>query len=427
MRRLAKNSRKDTYLSNRDYQTLRDSSTMRITFKNPGANEISFSVRTLPFCEGLYGFGGYIKPNKDCNLTIAIQSGFNTREKSFNLVSDWNRIGLSWEEIEEVTDIHIKMFFNDIFEFHSWGLTCALLQLPETILQSEEKTDNLLQVINQPHLAPETFYLAHSVDSNLLLDPNTSKTITLCSSSSEIIILKKCSYCQRLLPVNHIVTLSGFHHHAAKKTSYQNECRSCKKWRINDNFNPDRTKDQLHESSVITRERKILLRENEKLQLIKNRHNGDGLKTLTWKKFGKKCFNCSAPLSLIDVRLDHTRPLAYLWPLDEYATSLCENCNNRKHDLFPVDFYSEEQLVELSKITGLNYNALIRKEINEIELQRMIDSIDKFAKKLDPRTFNSIARKVLELKPDIDLFAILKKKNLLVYSKLIDLLRERPE
>jgi hypothetical protein len=51
--------------------------------------------------------------------------------------------------------------------------------------------------------------------------------------------------------------------------------------------------------------------------------------------------------------LDHTRPLALLWPLDGTATALCGDCNSEKRDRSPVDFYTPEELDDLSKITGI--------------------------------------------------------------------------
>jgi hypothetical protein len=56
--------------------------------------------------------------------------------------------------------------------------------------------------------------------------------------------------------------------------------------------------------------------------------------------------------------LDHTRPLALLWPLDGTATALCGDCNSEKRDRSPADFYNAEELKELSEITGIPVNEL---------------------------------------------------------------------
>jgi hypothetical protein len=127
------------------------------------------------------------------------------------------------------------------------------------------------------------------------------------------------------------------------------------------------------------------------------------------------------------VRLDHTRPLAYLWPIDEYATCLCEPCNNNKKDRFPCDFYNEEKLRELARITKLPYRELIKRQVNEKELKRILSDIVGFANSWTPRTFNSVARKVMELKPEVDLLDVLRTTDEDSYNKLIDGLQGRPE
>ena len=73
--------------------------------------------------------------------------------------------------------------------------------------------------------------------------------------------------------------------------------------------------------------------------------------------------------------LDHTMPLAYLYRLDETATCLCSNHNSQKSDHFPVDYYSEEELVRLSKITGLSLTQLHKKEVNQQVLNLLIENV----------------------------------------------------
>ena len=81
------------------------------------------------------------------------------------------------------------------------------------------------------------------------------------------------------------------------------------------------------------------------------------------------------------MRLDHTRPLAFLWPLDETATSLCSNCNSQKSAKFPKDFYTLIEIKELSKITGLSENELNDPKPNEKALVKLIGSEKWFFKK----------------------------------------------
>ena len=66
------------------------------------------------------------------------------------------------------------------------------------------------------------------------------------------------------------------------------------------------------------------------------------------------------------MHLDHTMPLAYLYRLDETATCLCAEHNSQKSDHFPIEYYTEEELKELSKITGLSMEILRSKKANPI-------------------------------------------------------------
>ena len=78
----------------------------------------------------------------------------------------------------------------------------------------------------------------------------------------------------------------------------------------------------------------------------------------SWKRFDKKCFKCQKQLKLQDVNLDHTRPLALLWPLDATATALCKDCNTDKRDRVPAEFYTSKELEKLAQITGLSLDEL---------------------------------------------------------------------
>jgi hypothetical protein len=278
--------------------------------------------------------------------------------------------------------------------------------------------------INFSHLLPETLYLTHANVLALEIDAQASSPFVLKDGSP--IQLKKCSYCGRMLPLDpKRPGRLAFHKHNAKISGHQNECRACKKWRINDSFNPLRTVDQLNESSLITRERRLLLREPEILQRIKER-KGRGLKSIIWDKFERKCFHCGKPLQLDEVELDHTRPLAYLWPIDEHATCLCAEHNNFKKDKFPVDFYSAAQLRNLAKITGLSLAELTTRSVCQPELKRILDDLVGFAINWDPRVFNAIARKIREIHPDIDLFEQLARTDIKVYKRLVKDLANRP-
>jgi urease gamma subunit len=96
---------------------------------------------------------------------------------------------------------------------------------------------------------------------------------------------------------------------------------------------------------------------------LRFRHDrGTELADFIWKRFGEACFNCGTKLvSVYDMHLDHTRPLALLWPLDESATALCGTCNSEKRDRSPRDFYTDKKLHDLSRITGISI-AILRSD-----------------------------------------------------------------
>lgn len=420
MRRLAVQTRNDAYGSKRDYQDIHIKKSQQLQI--PSGKVIFNKFVEFKSDASLLAFGGFIFPALDTHLKLRIEINGEFYDKSFKLIQNWNRIGLCVSVTGlKSASIRIHLEFENSVSFSAWGIELDELNLSEDITSIE----GFIDALNQNHLSPETYYFEHSNSLDVDLDENQHSHIQI--SEGVDVELKKCSFCQRLLPLrSDSLGALSFHKHNAKISNHQNECRSCKKWRINNTFNPLRTTDQLHESSVITRERKLLLREPMILQEIKER-SGAGLKSQIWEKFERKCFYCKEPVALNEFQLDHTRPLAYLWPIDEHATCLCAAHNNQKKDKFPVDFYNYEQLTELSSITGLPLEQLSAKGINEPELARIIDNIVNYSMSWDARTFNAIARKVIEIKPEIDLFHILRGGSEAAFLSVIDELENRPE
>ena len=335
----------------RDYQVITDHKALTIGLPEADSRLVLRAVLSgteTPF----YGFGGYIKPSRSCALNVSLLADDRVvMERTYALSPQWERVGLAADYKGE-TDIRVIMQLRGaVREIELWGIDSGFVSLPGKLAQVALTIQDLMAA----HVCPETLYLPHGQALNLEIDQKASSPLVLSPDTGDI-SLKKCSYCGRLLPVDRKRPGAlAFHRHGAKLTGHQNECRSCKKWRINKELNCRRTVDQLHESSVITRERKLLLHEPEILQRIKDRHNGKGLKSIVWQNFGKKCFRCRNPLKLKEVQLDHTRPLAYLYPIDEHATCLCDICNNFKKDRFPCDVYNDEQLQALAMITKLSY------------------------------------------------------------------------
>jgi hypothetical protein len=420
LRRLAVQTRKDGYSSTRDYQVVHAKSSKKLTATD-GQNKIVFTQDISESeREGtIVGFGAFIFPDSPVSFTIELLCGDQAKKRKYKLLDRWNRVGCAlFIDDSAASELIVVLSWKGKCDLSIWGLEADILTLPDGVDSSS------VDVLNASHLSPETYYLTHDTAIDMDIDADSSTNTSIVGGQE--ICVKKCSYCQRLLPLNMDALGSlSFHKHKAKVTDHQNECRSCKKWRINNSFNPLRTTDQLHESSVITRERKLLLREPEILQAIKER-TGAGLKSQIWERFDKKCFYCDTPVKLNKFQLDHTRPLAYLWPIDEHATCLCATHNNQKKDKFPVDFYNKTQLVQLSKVTGLPYEQLAARDVNEVELQRIIDDIVSFATAWDARTFMAIARKILEVRNDTDLVEILSRTSPVAYANLLADLEDRP-
>lgn len=160
---------------------------------------------------------------------------------------------------------------------------------------------------------------------------------------------KQCNACGRVLPFH------AFSKHTEwRPLERQMECRSCK-GAINAVLNPRRTKQQLHEGSIKRRIADLLLEgANENVSI-------QGL----FKRFGSRCFKTKRPLNITDRRswaIDHILPSKYLYPLTtENAALLSAEANNAKRDRWPREFYTNNELIELSKITGADLNLLSRR------------------------------------------------------------------
>lgn len=233
------------------------------------------------------------------------------------------------------------------------------------------------------------------------------------------IVLKSCNRCGRYLPINiddEMKTLS-FSLHCKKRApcvhstfrsytiqnsslseddiagltiendkvisyfGHQLECKACKKFFVNAPLNPQRNPQQFKEDGLRRRAVEVLVNDLLHTNLVHfefERRTKKEFSEYIWKKFNKKCFKCgpkSKPIELGDMALDHTMPLAYLYRLDETATCLCSSHNSQKSDHFPVDFYSEDELIRLSSITGLSPEKLHIREVNKEVLDLLVKNV----------------------------------------------------
>lgn len=220
--------------------------------------------------------------------------------------------------------------------------------------------------------------------------------------------LKSCNRCARSLPINlddERLHLSFTNHCTAphrvpcrhpgfSRLHYENgdelqtqhgfqlECRFCKKFEVNDPHNGRRTAAQLKEDAARRRAFQRLLTElyaGDDAVLYRHRTGGRELVDDVWERFDRRCFKCGTPFAEPkDMHLDHTRPLALLWPLDETATALCATHNSEKRDRVPAKYYDEDELARLAKIIDLPLQELRDPSPNRDAIARLADRLDWF-------------------------------------------------
>ena len=161
---------------------------------------------------------------------------------------------------------------------------------------------------------------------------------------------KQCNVCGRILP------FSAFSKHTGwGPLERQMECRSCK-GAINAVLNPKRTSQQLFESSIRRRLGDMLLAEFDEVISVSK----------LFKRFENKCFKTKKPLNIKDRKswaIDHILPSSYLYPLTvSNAALLSKEANDNKRDRWPSDYYTNNELIKLAKLTGADLKLLSSKK-----------------------------------------------------------------
>ena len=204
---------------------------------------------------------------------------------------------------------------------------------------------------------------------------------------------KQCNVCTRILPNQAFSKHKGW-----GPLEKQMECRSCK-GAINAVLNPKRTKEQLHESSVRRRIADLFLEgENE---TINHKELFD--------RFDGKCFKTKKPLD-INKRdtwsIDHILPSKYLYPLTyQNAALLSKGANENKRDKWPSKYYTNNELLELARITGANIDLISRKTPitnHNIDVNRGVERYLQVREKSDlPKRIKEI-KKILQVYDLVD-------------------------
>lgn len=199
--------------------------------------------------------------------------------------------------------------------------------------------------------------------------------------------VKYCLMCYTLQP------LSNFDHHASRPNSQrQGECRMCKQL-YNELKNESRLAEQHREAA-----------ENRRLLSALSGETAVASIEELLERFDHSCFNCSRPLKNAAgeddmYHLDHTLPVSWLWPLNHGPTVLCRDCNGRKSDRWPSEFYSDgKQLRELAARTGIPFSDLSGKPFfNPIAVTRLHEEADAIIERwiAYPQKLTALATRIL--------------------------------
>lgn len=193
---------------------------------------------------------------------------------------------------------------------------------------------------------------------------------------------KQCNVCGRILPY------SAFDRHVKwGALEKQLECKACKA-AINATLNPKRTTEQLREGSLRRRLGDLFAPTETKLD-----------KAELFERFHGRCFLTGATLDINDTQswhIDHILPSKYFYPLTkENACLLSAKANGNKRDKWPSQFYTDKQLVELSKITGAPLELLLSKEPI---INTNIDVNKAFERWTDVRDKSDLSKRIKEFK-----------------------------
>lgn len=381
---------------------------------------------------GLLAFGGYIFTNKPIKISFLLKYTVDSHTFDYQKeflgpinINDWNNIGFHKEvnidygdTIESTTvEMTIDGEVNTALEFISFDF--------DAVSKAEYAGNDLTESFHQKtamHI-PYLYYLETTKPFGTYLTHEVGLSI------GRIVVLKSCNRCGRYLPINifnELNTLS-FSLHCKKRApcvhstfraytiqntdevgsdaleqlniengkvvtyyGHQLECKACKKFFVNAPLNPQRNPQQFKEDGLRRRAIEVLVNRLLERNLIHfefERRTKKEFSEYIWKKFDCRCFKCNKKLPLDEMHLDHTMPLAYLYRLDESATCLCGSHNSQKRDYFPVDYYTQSELLRLSKITGLPMEVLEYRGINLTVLHLLIENVvwfyDEFLKEPD--------------------------------------------
>lgn len=346
----------------------------------------------------LIGYGAWFWCTN--GVSYNVHGGSEKRTLSEYGDASWNKTGSMWQA-QDASPVEIVLTFTATTQgsVALYAPICGLVTHKHLDHARPELMRNMYQ------FAPEALFIEDDDAGDVTIDAADEASNT----DDQQLILKSCNRCGRFLPVNVPVErdqLSFSNHCVADHRrpckhatfgrlrnvederevlqldyGYQLECRFCKKFEVNAAHNPQRTSAQMKEDGARRRAFELLLAElyGGTPQLRYRHEKGTELANDVWKRFNCVCFNCGAKLATPrEMHLDHTRPLALLWPLDGTATALCGSCNSGKRDRAPSDFYTPAKLAALAKITDIPLDDLSKSHPNEEALGLLLRRLDWF-------------------------------------------------
>jgi len=382
---------------------------------------------------GIVAFGGYIHTNTD--IKIVFKANYTVDGMPFTYkkdylspinTGDWNNIGFHKEISIDLgaafhdEDAEYGLILDDVSVemkiFGKAGNTLEFIGFDIDAISKLEFLDKSLELSFHQKTSMHIPYLYY-LKTDLPFDLYLTTQIEL--SQGRKVVQKSCNRCGRFLPINienEMSTLS-FSLHCKKKApckhstfrayniinlaelsednlegltiesgtkiatyyGHQLECKACKKFFVNAPLNPQRNPQQFKEDGLRRRAIEVLISMLLKKKFVHFEFEHRTKKQFVehiWNKFGRRCFKCGKKLLLDEMHLDHTMPLAYLYRLDESATCLCSTHNSQKSDNFPIDFYTEDELIRLSKITLLSLEELKTKGVNKEVLSLLVENVD---------------------------------------------------
>lgn len=345
----------------------------------------------------LIGYGAWYWASE--GVVCSVKGGADKKTLTEFQAPSWNKVGSMWQATDNSS---VKV----VLTLAAKQAATAAIFDPKcgVIRNGHLKKTRPQLMLNMFQFAPEALFIsdkdAGKVDVHL---PGGKSTTT------QDLVLKSCNRCGRFLPINTSAerdSLSFSNHCVAPhrrpckhatfgrlrnmddenetlklEYGFQLECRFCKKFEVNAAHNPQRSGAQMKEDGARRRAFELLLADlYQGTPQLRYRHEtGKELANVIWERFNRRCFNCDAPLPKVgDMHLDHTRPLALLWPLDDTATALCGPCNSEKRDRMPNDFYDPKKLAKLSEVTGIPMAELTNPTPNEAALALLLNRTDWF-------------------------------------------------